>query len=111
MGIIVEEQKIIINEIVKRKEYEVERHKEINFFEKHKSFEGTPQKDPNDNQKVILVNDPFTDGEIYYEFPITSVAYVEEIGTFTSEEGKSAIKIKLWIKNGTPAVKSTPFIV
>lgn len=105
------EQKQIINEIIKRDNYEVELHKEINFFEKHKPFEGTPQKDPSDNQKVILVVNPFSKKEMYYEFPINSIGYLEEVGTISSEDGKTAIQIKLWIKNGTQAVESKPFIV
>lgn len=106
-----EEQKKFIHEIMKRSKFEIEPYHQINFESKHRVFVGTPQKDPHDKTKIILLIDPFSDKEKYIEFPVQSVGYIEEIGTITSDDGKSALKIKLWIKKGSVALESKPFIV
>ncbi|MBN1500835.1 MAG: inorganic pyrophosphatase Ppa, partial [Spirochaetes bacterium] len=91
--------------------YAVNLRSKINFSEQHRIFEGTPQKDPNDPSKIILIVDPFSENESFYEFAVNSIAHIEEIGTISDNEGKNAIQVKLWIKKGTLAVESKPFIV
>jgi hypothetical protein len=106
-----EEQKKFINDIIKHSKFEIAPYHEVNLEDKHSIFIGTPQKDPNDKTKIILLIDPFSAKEKYIEFPIQSIGHIEEIGTITSNDGKSALKIKLWVKKGSVALESKPFIV
>ncbi len=77
----------------------------------HASFEGAPQKHPYNDGILVLIMDPFTPNKKIYEFSIESIGFIEEIGTITSDKGKSALKIRVWVKKGQPAVLSEPFIV
>jgi len=59
----------------------------------------------------VLLTDPFSDDKLFYEFPVSSISFIEEIGTITSVDGRSAQKLRLWIKKGTVGLKYSPFIV
>ena len=49
------------------------------LWKTHVSFSGSPQKHPYDPDKVILIADPFSANNFYYEFSKNDVAYVEEL--------------------------------
>lgn len=106
-----EEQKSIIKEIIARSKYEVKVINDKENFSEHKTFTGTPKKSSYDPAKIILVSNPFSKNEKYFEFPINSINHVEEIGTISSEKGQNAIQVKIWVKIGTLAIESKPFIV
>ncbi len=91
--------------------FDVQKYREMNFFETHVSFEGTPRKHPSDKTKVILLTDPFSDKKVFFEFPISAIDYVEELETLSSEDGRSAVRMRLWIKKGSVGIRYEPFIV
>jgi len=91
--------------------FDVQKYREMNFFETHVSFEGTPRKHPSDKTKVILLTDPFSDKKVFFEFPISAIDYVEELETLSSVDGKSAVRMRLWIKKGSVGIRYEPFIV
>lgn len=91
--------------------FDITKYKEINFFNTHVSFIGTPKKHSTNKDKVIILTDPFSEQNIFYEFHINSIDYIEEIETITSEDGKTAPKMRLWIKKDSIGVKHEPFIV
>ena len=43
----------------------------------HVAFSGSPRKHPYDANKIVLVADPFSQNNQYYEFNIDAIAYVE----------------------------------
>ena len=63
------------------------------------------------DRKIILLSDPFSEKKFFYEFPVESIGLVEELGTISSDDGKNALQIRLWIKKGTIYLKYEPFIV
>ena len=93
------------------KQFALEKYQTENISKTHRVFEGTPKKHPNDDTLMILLSDPFSKNKEFYEFTVDSVGHIEEIGTITNEEGESALKVRIWIKKGTPAIKAKPFIV
>jgi inorganic pyrophosphatase len=91
--------------------FDIDRYEDPDFIKSHVSFEGMPRKHATDARKIVLLTDPFSDENRFYEFPIGSISFIEEIGTITSEDGRSAQKLRLWIKRGTLGLRYTPFIV
>ncbi len=106
-----EEQKKAIKLLQTAKNYDIDKYREINFFKTHTSFTGTPKKHPADRGKLVLVADPFASETEFFEFPIEAIDYFEEVGTVSSEFGDSALRIRIWVKKGTPALRYEPFVV
>lgn len=69
------------------------------------------KKHPHDDKILILMAEPFSKNKEFYEFTVDSIGQIEEIGTITNQDGESALQIRVWVKKGTPAIKSKPFIV
>ncbi len=93
------------------KQFTLEKYRKDDISKTHRVFEGTPKKNPHDDSLMILLTDPFSKKREFYEFTVDSIGHIEEIGTITNQEGESALKIRIWIKKGTPAIKAKPFIV
>ena len=106
-----EEQIKLLKQLQDNDKTAIDKYRNINFFETHVAFVGTPKKHQYDKSKIIIVSDPFTDKKIFYEFSIDSIDLVEELGTISSSDGKNALQIRVWIKKGTLAVKYEPFII
>lgn len=84
---------------------------ENRFYETHIAFTGTPQKHLFDQEKVVLVVDPFSFNTSYYEFYTSDISFVEELQT-TVNDAKQAISIvRIWVKKQAIGVHSTPFVV
>lgn len=94
-----------------RKTYAVEKYRSEDINLTHRTFVGTPKKHPNDSMILILMTNPFSSTSDFYEFTVDSIGHIEEIGTTTNEDGDSAMKVKVWIKKGVPAIKAKPFMV
>ncbi|MCX8124938.1 MAG: inorganic pyrophosphatase Ppa [Spirochaetes bacterium] len=106
-----EEQRKLLKLLQGNEKTAIDKYRNINFFEDHVAFVGTPKKHQYDKTKIILLSDPFSDRKIFYEFPIDSIDLVEEIGTISSQDGKNALQIRIWVKKGTLALKYEPFII
>lgn len=95
-----------------RKEFELQSYRDRDIHESHVPYEGTPRKHPYDANILILVPDPFADREkTFYEFTVDSIGLIEELQTISNERGDSAIRVRVWVKKGKTAIKSTPFVV
>lgn len=106
------EEKRYINRLLSTsKKFDIERLDRLTFYDTHVAFEGTPKKHSTDRTKVILLTDPFSQHNIFYEFPISAIEHIEELGTISSEDGRSAAKLRLWIKKGVLGIKYEPFII
>lgn len=106
-----EEQIKLLNLLKENDKTAIDKYRNINFFENHVAFVGTPKKHQYDKSKIILLSDPFSDKKIFYEFSIDTIDLVEELGTISSQEGKNALQIRIWVKKGSVAVKYEPFII
>ncbi len=74
------------------------------------SFTGSPRKHPYDSDKIILVADPYSTNTFYFEFEKSDISYAEELPSVVNMEGNTVTMIRLWVKKGSIAIRSTPFI-
>jgi inorganic pyrophosphatase len=77
----------------------------------HVSFTGSPKKHPYDSGKVILIADPFSSNNLYYEFNKDDISYVEELPNLVNLDGETIAVVRVWVKKLSVGVRSTPFIV
>lgn len=74
-------------------------------------FTGSPQKHPYDQEKVMLVVDPYSSSTSFYEFRADDIAFVEDQVNITDADGETINMIRAWVKKGAIAIRSTPFLV
>lgn len=74
------------------------------------SFSGSPRKHPYDSEKIILVADPYSANTFYFEFSKNDIACVEELPSIVDMDGVTLTMVRIWVRNGSIAIRSTPFI-
>jgi inorganic pyrophosphatase len=77
----------------------------------HVAFSGSPQRHPYDPEKVILVADPYSTHNLFYEFHKVDIAYVEELASIVNLEGETVTMVRVWIKKMSIGLRCSPFIV
>jgi hypothetical protein len=77
----------------------------------HVPFTGSPQRHPQDKNKLILVTDPCSTSTFYYEFDIGDVSYVEELANLVDLNGNTVPLARVWIKKMSIGLRCLPFIV
>jgi len=77
----------------------------------HVSFSGTPLHHPYDNDKVVLLVDPFSSNNLYYEFFTNDISYAEHLENIVDSKGESLNTVRIWVKKKSIAIRCTPFIV
>ncbi|MEN8136752.1 MAG: inorganic pyrophosphatase Ppa [Thermodesulfobacteriota bacterium] len=77
----------------------------------HVSFSGTPLHHPYDNEKVVLLVDPFSSNTLYYEFFTKNISYAEHLENIVDPEGKTLSIVRIWVKKKSVGIRCTPFIV
>jgi hypothetical protein len=77
----------------------------------HVSFTGSPRKHPYDTDKVILIADPFSSDNLYYEFNKDDISYVEELPNLVNLDGETIAVVRVWVKKLSVGIRCTPFII
>ena len=77
----------------------------------HVAFSGSPQRHPYDSEKIILVADPYSTHNFFYEFYKADIAYVEELPNIVAVDGETVPMVRVWIKKMSIGMRCTPFIV
>jgi inorganic pyrophosphatase len=96
----------------KAKKFELEAyHKIPDLRVDHVAFTGAPRKHPFDDDKIVLIVDPFSTQTFFYEFKISDIEGVEVLPNLATLEGESVTMARLWVKKGSVGVKSIPFVV
>ena len=96
----------------KAKKFEVDTYNRIpDLRTNHVAFTGAPRKHPADEDKIVLIVDPFSTQTFYYEFKTVDIEGVEVLPSLATMNGKSVTMVRLWVKKGSVAVKSIPFVV
>lgn len=96
----------------KANKFEIEAYKKYpDLIFNYVPFTGSPQRHPYDKDRIILVIDPFSTNNSYYEFNIGDIEGVEELPSLVTIEGKSVGMVRVWVRKGSIAVKSIPFVV
>ena len=83
----------------------------LSLRKSHVSFAGSPRKHPYDSNKVILIADPFSRNNLYYEFGKDDISYVEELPNIVDLDGSTIAVVRVWVKKLSVAVRCSPFIV
>lgn len=94
---------------------------EIQAFEKpkdfkslrktHVPFSGSPQRHLYDDEKIILITDPFGRNTIYYEFERKDIDYLEKLSNIVDTKGKAVTMIRIWIRKLSIGIRYAPFLV
>ncbi len=93
---------------------------EIQIFDKHQNvknvkqthvrYTGTPKKHPYDDEKLIVIANPFGTNTTYYEFNLCDISYVEKLSNEVSVDGETITVAHLWVKKGSIGIHCTPFV-
>jgi len=82
-----------------------------NIRKTHVSFTGSPQKHPYDDEKVILISDPFSTNTFYYEFRGDDISFVEELPTIVNFDEEVITMVRIWVKKKSIGIRCTPFVI
>jgi hypothetical protein len=86
--------------------------KDIHLMPKtHVSFSGSPKKHPYNPEQVILVTDPFSTNNLFYEFTKEDISYVEELPSLVNQDGEAITMVRAWVKKRSIGIRCSPFIV
>lgn len=77
----------------------------------HIPFTGTPLRHPYDDNKLILVADPYSNNTFFHEFWVDDVTYAEEQPNLVNMDGVTLVMARLWVKKKSIGMRCTPFIV
>ncbi|MDY6933788.1 MAG: inorganic pyrophosphatase Ppa [Spirochaetota bacterium] len=77
----------------------------------HIPFSGSPRKHPHDSEKIILLSDPYSTNNFYYEFKIKDISFVEELPNIVNLEEEVFTMVRIWVKKSSVGLRCTPFIV
>ena len=77
----------------------------------HVAFSGSPQRHPYDREKFILVADPYSTHNFFYEFYKADIAYMEELPHIVNLDGETITMVRVWIKKMSIGMRCSPFIV
>jgi hypothetical protein len=77
----------------------------------HVAFSGSPQRHPYDREKIILVADPYSTHNLFYEFYKADIDYVEELPNIVNVDGETLTMARVWIKKMSIGIRCSPFIV
>ena len=77
----------------------------------HVAFSGSPQRHPYDREKIILVADPYSTHNFFFEFYKGDISYVEELPNIASVDGETVTMVRIWIKKMSIGMRCAPFIV
>jgi hypothetical protein len=79
--------------------------------ETHLPYTGAPQRHPYDDDRVMLVADPYSPNTFYYEFDRADVSYVEELPNLVNMDGEAIAMVRIWVRKMSIGVRCLPFIV
>ena len=91
--------------------FNIDKVRNIDLKQDHEMFEGSPKRHPTSENLLILVQNPFDEKKIFFEFYIDTISSIEEIGTLSSDQGKNGYMIRVWVRKGNMAIRSETFIV
>jgi len=77
----------------------------------HVAFSGSPQRHPYDREKIILIADPYSTHNFFYEFHQEDIAYVEELPNIVNVDGETLTMVRVWIKKMSIGMRCSPFII
>lgn len=83
----------------------------IKVKNEHVAFSGVLGKHPYDDNKIVLITDPYAINISYYEFNCDDIGLVEKLPNIINSAGEDVAMTLLWIKKGSIAISSSVFVV
>ncbi|MBU3949169.1 MAG: inorganic pyrophosphatase Ppa [Proteobacteria bacterium] len=77
----------------------------------HVPFSGSPQRHPYDDEKILLITDPFSSNTTYYEFKNKDIDYLEELSNLVDIRGKAIAMVRIWVRKLSVGVRCAPFVI
>lgn len=75
------------------------------------AFTAAPRKHPFDEDKILLVQDPFSSDTMFYEFKIKDILQVDTVPSVGTEGGRNIKMARIWIRKGSLGMRYEPFEV
>ena len=67
-----------------------------------------PHYNPN---MILLMSSPLEARGDVFEFRSEDIIYAEELSSITKPNGVTVERVRLWVKNGSPAMRMEPILV
>ena len=83
----------------------------VDYAESSVSFTGSARKHPYDQEKLLLISDPFSSNTVFYEFRIQDIVHYDDLPGIATDSGENLLMVKLWINKGSLGLKYEPFEV
>ena len=81
------------------------------MLKSHVPFTGSPRRHPYDDQKILLVPDPYSTHPHYYEFNSGDITHAEELASLVDARAEAVPMVRLWVKKGSVGLQCLPFVV
>ncbi len=103
----------LIHRVDVKEKFEVQAYEKPQTMDMHTHipFSGSPRKHPSENDKILLIADPFTTNTFYYEFKVADIGFAEELSNMTNIDGDAIPMARIWVKKQSIGVRCTPFLV
>ena len=72
-----------------------------NYMKTSVCYQGVLHKHPYETDTVILLNHPFTQPAICYEFKFPDITKIEELPNIVTESGENICMVNLWVRKGS----------
>ncbi len=92
-------------------QYQPDLSRNLNRELEYTPFEGIPQKHPHDSGLLILIDDSKRDAKHFYQLQLESIGKIEDLGSISNSKGENLVRIRVWVKKGTTAIRSETFTV
>lgn len=103
----------IVNFLELKEKFEIQKYTKTQDLDKknHIPFSGSPRKHPYENNRVMLIADPFSENTFFYEFNLDDITYAEKLPSISNLKGESVSMARIWVRKKSVAIRSIPFIV
>lgn len=103
---------LLIKEIQTLELTKYKRPKDVkNLNKTHVAFTGSPRKHPYDAYKIVLVSDPFSQNNHYYEFNADDISFVEELPNIVNMADEVIPVVRIWVRKRSIGIRCIPFWV
>jgi len=92
--------------------FDITRYKsKADYADSSVSFTGSARKHPYDQEKLLLISDPFSSHTVFYEFRIQDIVHYDDLPGIATDSGENLLMVRLWINKGSMGLKYEPFEV
>ncbi len=77
----------------------------------HVPFSGALRKHPHDSEKILLIADPYSGINSFYEFMAEDISFVEELENIADIDGNTVKIFRIWIKKKSIGLHCSAFVV